>query len=372
MGPSMRQARHRSASFVARFVGLSLLVHLNVVLVIVAILSLNPEGCQTEAIPLPIEVAVVPVNATEAKRLEPEQLKKEEEKERKKDRDAKGQVVELPKPVDEQRPDKARFRSEYDSKVRHETKARPAPFRPGKLSARQALTPRRRATAQERRRLERKILKLAMRTKKVEPELPKSTLPKARDGQAQRAQPQKPKLTPRVRVEGAAKAQPGAPKKQLKLSDLKLSDEELAKAVGSRVNDALKGVDEGKHTLLNSKRWRFASFFNRVKRQVAQNWHPNIVYRRRDPRGRVYGFKDRLTILRVKLSPKGELKHVQLEKASGVGFLDDEAVRAFKLAQPFPNPPRGLVDEKTGLISFRFGFLFEISRRPSFKLFRYR
>lgn len=367
----MRQSRHTTPSFVARFVGLSLLVHLHVVLVAIAIISLNPEGCQPDAPALPIEVSVVPVNATEAKRLDPEQLKKEEKKEEKKDRDAKGQVVELPKPLDEQRPDKARFRSEYDSKVRRETKARPAPFKPGKLSARQAMVPRRRATAQERRRIERKILKLAMRTQKVEPKLPKSTLPETKDGKAQRAQPKKPKA-PRVRVEGAAKAQQGSPKKQVKLSDLKLSDEELAKAVGSRVNDALKGVDEGKHTLLNSKRWRFASFFNRVKRQVAQNWHPNVVYRRRDPRGRVYGFKDRLTILRVKLSPKGELKHVQLEKASGVAFLDDEAVRAFKLAQPFPNPPRGLVDEKTGLISFRFGFLFEISRRPSFKLFRYR
>jgi TonB family protein len=56
---------------------------------------------------------------------------------------------------------------------------------------------------------------------------------------------------------------------------------------------------------------------------------------------------------------------------SGVSFLDDEAINAFRLAQPFPNPPQGLVDENQ-LITFHFGFHFEIGDRANWKIFRAR
>ena len=57
-------------------------------------------------------------------------------------------------------------------------------------------------------------------------------------------------------------------------------------------------------------------------------------------------------------------------RPSGLDFMDEEAKRAFREAQPFPNPPRQLLGE-SGQISFRFGFLFELSSTPSFRLFRY-
>ena len=56
--------------------------------------------------------------------------------------------------------------------------------------------------------------------------------------------------------------------------------------------------------------------------------------------------------------------------ALSVDFLDDEAVTAFRDAQPFPNPPPGLVDPDSKLITFRFGFYFEISGAPTFRVFR--
>ncbi len=164
---------------------------------------------------------------------------------------------------------------------------------------------------------------------------------------------------------------PGDSQKKITLRDLNLTDGELARAVGSRVNDYLKDVEDGEETLLNAKRWRFATFFNRVKRQVAENWHPDVAYRRRDPTGNVYGFRNRLTILRVNLTPQGKLKDLFLEKECGVPFLDDEAMAAFRAAEPFPNPPQGLVDRQSGIISFRFGFLFEISDRAGFRIFRF-
>jgi TonB family protein len=161
-------------------------------------------------------------------------------------------------------------------------------------------------------------------------------------------------------------------KKQLTVADTRLSDKALSKAIGAPFPDYLENVPEGEKTLLNTKRWRFASFFNRVKRAVAQQWHPGRVYRQHDPTGNVYGFRSRLTVLKVTLDSKGAIKKVTLRKPCGLGFLDDEAVRAFKAAGPFPNPPRRLVDKETGLITFSFGFLFEITRGPNFRIFRYR
>ena len=164
---------------------------------------------------------------------------------------------------------------------------------------------------------------------------------------------------------GAPRVPPGA------APALTPSQQQLARAIGSGTQDHLKDIDEGDETALNAKKWKFASFFNRVKSQVREHWRPADVYRRRDPTGSIYGNKDRYTLLRVQLKPDGSLANVVLETPSGVEFLDDEAIEAFKQAQPFPNPPPQLVDASSGMIDFRFGFYFEISGAPRFKIFRY-
>lgn len=132
-------------------------------------------------------------------------------------------------------------------------------------------------------------------------------------------------------------------------------------------DDALLDVEEeGDTTLLKAKSFRFFDFFDRVKDRVRQHWQPAEVYRERDPTGKVYGVKDRLTILRVTLDKDGRVLKVVTHKKSGADFLDSEARRAFKAAAPFPNPPEGLLDE-FGQITFGIGFLFEIgSGRPRF------
>ena len=356
----------RNSSTLWGSLGISMLLHVNAVLLAVAVLSANPDGCASVDPELePFEVSLV----TEEEVLREEEKKKKLEeivKEKKKD-DPRGQVVDMAPPDEEKRPDKARFLSDYDSTVKKETKGPQVPFKPGRLIPKRPIrVPRQRPlTRQQRQELRRKMIKLAMRPRV---HVPKSELPDTDKGDEPAKVEKQPQKAPRGPQRKKAPA--AGPKKKLSLKELKLSKQELARLLGSRVNDYLKGVDDGKKTLLNSKRWRYSSFFNRVKRKVAQNWHPAVVYKRRDPTGNVYGFKDRLTILRVRLTPKGKLKELHLENASGVGFLDDEALSAFRAAEPFPNPPKGLVDKQTGLISFRFGFLFEISRRPSFRILR--
>ncbi len=50
---------------------------------------------------------------------------------------------------------------------------------------------------------------------------------------------------------------------------------------------------------------------------------------------------------------------------------NNEAVQAFRAAQPFPNPPPGLIDRNSQTITFRFGFFFEIGDGGGLKIFRY-
>ena len=120
-----------------------------------------------------------------------------------------------------------------------------------------------------------------------------------------------------------------------------------------------KVKDEGDSTLLNANKYKYADFFYRVKEMVRRHWHPDRVYRSRDPSGRIYGVKDRYTVLRVTLSKKGYLKRMVTTERSGLDFLDSEARQAFRRAHPFPNPPLGLVSQDE--VEFQFGFYFELS-----------
>jgi TonB family protein len=132
--------------------------------------------------------------------------------------------------------------------------------------------------------------------------------------------------------------------------------------------DHLQDVEEGEGTYLNTREWKYATYFNRIKQSVASNWDPNHELQARDPTGNVFGYKDRVTILAVTLNEQGGLTDVLVQKTCGVDFLDRTAVEAFRKAQPFVNPPRGLVDQR-GDIKFTFGFYLEFGS-PGLRLFR--
>ncbi|HVV87910.1 MAG TPA: TonB family protein [Kofleriaceae bacterium] len=144
------------------------------------------------------------------------------------------------------------------------------------------------------------------------------------------------------------------------IPDLRPSQDVLERAAGGGSVDHLDDVDAGDETSLNSRQFKYASFFNRTKRMVAQQWHPGEVWERHDPTLAVNGLKDRTTRVRVSLSPTGELVKIIVIEPSGISYLDDEAIRAFHAAGPFPNPPPALVDE-SGTITFTFGFHVSVS-----------
>lgn len=259
------------------------------------------------------------------------------------------QVVEIPRPEHEKVPDKTRFRSEWNSDVEKETAARTRGLHPTAIA-------------------------MVSRKPPVTPEMvePRPESPK-------KAITAKPTADPSplvMRMPSAQRRKEGSNRKRsiwkrkLTLRDLKPNNGVLQKVIPGAFPDYLKDIDRGNQTLLKTKEWKYASFFNRVKRAVAQHWHPDREYTRRDPKGNVYGFKTRTTILHILLHPNGSLKKIILQRPCGLTFLDDEAIKAFREAAPFPNPPRRLVNRKTRQIAFRFGFIFEILRSPRWRVIR--
>jgi TonB family protein len=152
------------------------------------------------------------------------------------------------------------------------------------------------------------------------------------------------------------------------LSQLMPSSAALDKIIGAAPNDHLD-VEQGEGTFLNTREWKYATFFNRVKQAVGRNWDPNEPLRQRDPTGEIYGGRDRYTILDVTLGGDGLVKDIKVQRSSGVDFLDEAAIVSFRRAQPFPNPPPGLMG-KDGTVTFPFGFYLETGGRPLMRIFR--
>jgi TonB family protein len=253
-----------------------------------------------------------------------------------------GQVVRAPPSPDRRRPEDARFLSEHDSRVEHESASRTRTPGAGQASA----TPQLQGKGQD---AETRPGGMVAEEHGVAP-LP-SDLARADEGEA-----------------AAEKRAPPS------LADINLepSMSAMTAALAGTGLDHLDGVIEGDHTALNTAGWEYASFFNRVKRRVEQYWHPDLEFKRRDPYGNIYGFKDRTTVLLVVLRGDGTLKKLYVMRPSGAPFLDDEAYQAVSRAEPFPNVPSGLMDKRDGLVKFTFHFIVEVGSAPVFRMRRYR
>lgn len=129
----------------------------------------------------------------------------------------------------------------------------------------------------------------------------------------------------------------------------------------SQTSDYLKDIETGAETVLNSREFKYYTYYNRIRRQLSQHWEPKV----REKMGRLFkqgrkiaSNQDHITKLLIILNEHGVLVKVQVLGESGVRDLDDAATEAFRSAAPFPNPPRGIV-EADGLVKIRWDFVLE-------------
>lgn len=299
-----------------------------------------------------VQVALVP---------EPEKLKKPEDAETQK------QFVSNDALVKEKAPDKTKRRSEFNNKVERETKApsgRPVPARKPSTRPQQE---RSKAAGSPTAGGSKAGSGSMAETKSASPPESAPQDPGALvrlDKLGRLASTQVPAKTPTQASNAGKRGNRGA---SLRLLD----PQRMAQFFGrSGTMQELKDVEEGSKTLLNTKRSRFASFFNRVRNAIARHWHPDVLHSAHDPHGKIYGTKDRTTQVIIVLRADGSVLRVKTTGASGVDYLDEEAVRAIWAAAPFTNSPEGLVDPMTGRIEFAFAFTLEFGGRS--RIFRMR
>ena len=308
--------------------------------------------------------------AEAAEKKAEEEAEKQAEKERE-SLQAPGQVVDLPPPpTPSDRPRDAKYVAEHDNKVDKEMKRQgrfdDKPMTPPLLAMR---TPAERATSPGTSSPPPAETRSARRGRTPTPPAPEAAQPVPADPDGIHAL--EPGLPREDRDDPAVDPATGSPGKHRPGSMPLLPNSlQLARAVGAGTQDHLPDVDDGATTSLNAKGWKFASFFNRIKRQVAQHWHPADQYEKRDPTGHIYGAGQWVTFLRIQLKPDGSLSGVSIEKPSGLEFLDDEAVEAIKRGSPYPNPPSQLIGDG-GVIAFKFGFFFDVDGGPRMKVYRY-
>jgi len=134
----------------------------------------------------------------------------------------------------------------------------------------------------------------------------------------------------------------------------------------STATDKLQNVDQSLKTALNTREYKYYGYYQRIKTQLNQWWQPQVKEKvsRLMTRGRTIasvnenGGGSKITKLIIVLNDAGTLVKVQVLAESGVRDLDDAAVEAFRQAAPFPNPPKGMV-ENDGTIKIRWDFVVE-------------
>lgn len=130
----------------------------------------------------------------------------------------------------------------------------------------------------------------------------------------------------------------------------------------SQTNDYVKDVEVGLETMLNTREFKYYSYYNRIRKQLSQHWEGRVREKLsrlfREGRAPAATNRDRITKLMIVLNDKGTLVRVQILSDSGVRDLDDAAIEAFRAAAPFPNPPKGIV-ENDGTVKIRWDFVLE-------------
>ncbi len=123
----------------------------------------------------------------------------------------------------------------------------------------------------------------------------------------------------------------------------------------------LDDVDADDESVVNARRWKYASFFNRMRDNIEPHWDPISVLQARDPTGRINGTKQRRTMLEIVLNPDGSVNKINLVRSCGVDYLDREAISAVRAGAPFPNLPPALLGHD-GLFRETFGFIVDFTK----------
>lgn len=292
-----RETRGRLPSTVLAALLAALLLH---VLAVALLGPLMPEPPERGRIP-PTRLVV----------LQPEQPEAEEQPEPE-EPVLDGQLVDLPKPNEEQRPEDAEYLAEHDITVEEEMRSPRFEINPEVLSNQ---------WSREQKMQQEDLMDLNADKPSTGAKVGNDRFDPDRDGNLS-ALPSpwdatnKDGLEDPVPSSHTSSAQSGAP------------------------NNDLVDEQDGDQLALNAREYLYAAYLQRIRRLVNFYWNQNLENL---PSSTVLAKSSYTTGVEVVLDGHGGLEVIEVTAKAGVVELDDCVVRAFHLAGPFPNPPEGLV-----------------------------
>lgn len=238
-----------------------------------------------------------------------------------------GQIVELPKPLEEAEPEKADYLAEYAQKTPEETAAKNYTINPEVIAPEYSI--------------EHQIqFEEAIDVNATEPSSG------AKVGNRS-FKPQK---------DGSLFSLPSPYAKTNKdgLDKPTLASSTSANLSGAPSNDLLN-EKKSNRTELNAHAYKYASYMNQIRRLVNFYWQQNIDNLQVPLYKQSYE-----TVVEVTISATGELLHISVLSSSGEKDVDLCVTKAFELAAPFPEPPPLLVTDNVVHLP-DFGFTLQVT-----------
>lgn len=236
-----------------------------------------------------------------------------------------GQIVEVAPPVEEEIPEDADYLSEHDIVVPEETKTVKVEVNPEILAPQHS----------EEQKLEAEdVMDLNVDKPSTGATVGNDRFDPDRDGNL------------------ANLPSPWAVTNKLGLQAPTVASHSTSSLAGAPQNDLLdeRASDQ---VALNTKKYLYAGYLNRIRRLVNFYWKQNLD----NLPSSVRFSKTRYhTTVDVILTADGALEHIEVTTGSGSEPLDEAVISAFKLAGPFPHPPEGLVEKDGRAYLPDFGF----------------
>ncbi|MBK9293142.1 MAG: hypothetical protein IPM57_01665 [Oligoflexia bacterium] len=135
---------------------------------------------------------------------------------------------------------------------------------------------------------------------------------------------------------------------------------ELFNEEASSIND-FHDIKEGAITALNSERFIYYTYFNRIDSRISNLWTSNLrEYQKRWTNIDVEKLagKSWVTMIEVLLDSSGNYVKTIIHRSSGVGPIDMAAISSFQ-ASSFPNPPSAMVADD-GFIHLKYAFRYDV------------
>jgi outer membrane biosynthesis protein TonB len=236
-----------------------------------------------------------------------------------------GQIVELPEPVVEERPDKADYLAEHSHKVDEETKTDRYRINPDVIADQYS--------SEDQIQFEE-----AIDVNATEPSsgatVGNNTFKLSKQG-SKFALPSPYAITNKDGLEKPT-----------------LASSTSENLTGSPNNDL---IDEKRsdRIRLNAHSYKYASYMNQIRRLVNFYWNQNL-----DNLHNTTLYKSKYTtVVHVQITSNGELHSIEVSHESGDSLVDECVTKAFELAAPFPEPPKLLI--QNGLVELP-DFSFEL------------